>query len=67
MLNKIQYNPERLKGLKEHHTAFTPGYVSKKVPGVMYEYRGHFGTGIAVKTHCKMSTQYCYVTYYVEE
>lgn len=67
MMKQIPYDKKRLKGLVKHHTATTAGYVSRLVPGEMFEYRGHFGRGIAVKTNNPDSTKYCYITYYVEE
>lgn len=53
---------------KEHHTALCRGYVSRKGGTVIIEeYNGRFGKGYTVKTANYLSTNYCYITYYIEE
>lgn len=54
-----------MKNYKEHHTSLTRGYV-KVNQEVKEEYNGRFGKGYTVKRHNPNSTQYCYITYYVE-
>ena len=48
------------------HTSLTRGYQSVK--GNSYSrYDGKFGTGICEFSHCKQSTQYMYVSYFLDE
>lgn len=56
---------KNMKNYKEHHTSLTRGYV-KVNQEVKEEYNGRFGKGYTVKRHNPNSTQYCYITYYVE-
>ena len=55
------------KEYKFHHMALFRGYVSvKSEEGIINPYKGKFGKGYTVKTHNPNSTNYCYVSYYVE-
>jgi hypothetical protein len=54
-----------MKNYKEHHTSLTRGYV-KVNQQIKEEYNGRFGKGYTIKRHNPNSTQYCYITYYVE-
>jgi hypothetical protein len=57
-----------LEGLKLSHTSMFRGYVSRKKPeGIQLEYKGRFGKGIKVLTPNFESTNYCFVTYYLEQ
>lgn len=62
-INEIKRNANYI----EHHTASRRGYVSRKSEGVIESYTGKFGKGYAVITPRWDSTQYVYVTYYVEK
>ncbi len=52
--------------LREHHTAYKRGYVSR-IPGneEIYEYNGRFGKGYAVETPAFHTTVYHWITYYI--
>lgn len=52
--------------LIESHTSYKRGYVSRKIDGIVSGYDGRFGKGFVVSAPCFKSTQFCYVTYYVE-
>ena len=55
-------------GLMKLHTSRYRGYVSRKNPdGVLMPYKGRFGKGVAHLTPAWDSSQYCYITYYVED
>ena len=66
MLKPIEYDERRLEGLHLHHSAKYLRYISRKGPGEMYEYKGHFGRGIAVMRPSFNSTKYCTIEYFVE-
>lgn len=51
----------------EHHTSRARRYVSRKIEGIVEEYKGRFGVGYKVYTPAWDSTIYCFVTYYVKE
>lgn len=52
---------------KLHHTATAKGYISRKVPEVLEEYTGRFGTGYIVHYPRFDTTNYHYVVYYIKE
>ncbi|WP_158588575.1 hypothetical protein [Blautia sp. AF13-16] len=54
-----------MKEYREHHTALTRGYVSKKSAGIKESYKGKFGEGYTVRRYNPQSTRFCYITYYV--
>ena len=54
-----------MKNYKEHHTSLSRGYV-RVGQKIKEEYNGRFGKGYTIKRHNPNSTQYCYITYYVE-
>lgn len=48
-----------------HHDSLARGYI--KVNEIkVYPYKGKFGEGYTVETHCNVSTQYHKVTYYIK-
>lgn len=49
----------------EHHSAYKRGYVSRKIKGIVENYKGRFGKGYKVYSPNWNSTSYCYVTYYI--
>lgn len=51
--------------LQVHHTASRRGYISRKSEGKVEEYTGKFGTGYVLLTARWDTTNYCYVTYYI--
>lgn len=52
--------------LRELHTSWTRGYVSRKSDGKVFEYKGRFGEGYALLTPSWESTSYCHITYFVK-
>lgn len=54
---------------KLHHTALCRGYVSRKsnAEPVIEEYSGRFGRGYKVYSPNWRSTEYCYVSYYIDD
>lgn len=59
---------ENGKTYKFHHSALCRGYVSvKATEGIREKYEGRFGKGYIVKRHNPESTQYCLISYYIEE
>lgn len=52
--------------VKEHHTASRRGYISRKSAGKVERYSGRFGTGYKLISPRWDTTQYVYITYYVE-
>jgi hypothetical protein len=69
LINNEPKNTEDLEaaGYKNHHSAWTRGYVSRKNnTEVLKGYKGKFGEGYAVLTASFESTQYCRITYYVK-
>lgn len=52
--------------LKVSHTSRRRGYVSRKTDGYFTPYKGKFGQGFTKFTPCFDSSQYCFVTYYLE-
>lgn len=50
-----------------HHTAAARGYISRRSEGVIREYFGRFGTGYAVHTPRRDTTNYHYISYYTRE
>lgn len=52
--------------IREHHTASRRGYISRKSAGKIEAYKGRFGTGYALITPRRDTSQYVYVTYFVE-
>jgi hypothetical protein len=57
----------RLSGaLHVHHQAACQGYVSRKSPGRVLEYRGRFGVGYVIDTPRRDTTRYIHRTYYVQ-
>jgi len=52
--------------LIKHHTSRTRNYVSRKGNGIVNEYDGQFGKGYKHLTPAFDSSQYCWITYYVE-
>lgn len=57
------------KEYKEHHTALCRGYISVKNGGEEnpIPYKGKYGKGYIVKSHNPNSTNYCFITYYINE
>jgi hypothetical protein len=54
-------------GYRKLHTSYTRGYVSRKATtDCIRPYEGKFGKGYKVYEPCFISTQYCYVTYFVK-
>lgn len=51
---------------RAHHTSRARRYISRKVEGVVEEYKGRFGIGYKVYAPAWDSTTYCFVTYYVK-
>lgn len=52
---------------RKHHTSYHRGYVSvKENREIIEEYKGRFGKGFKVFSHNPGSTNYCFVTYYVD-
>lgn len=52
---------------REHHTSLFRGYVSRTKNPVVEEYSGRFGKGYVVRYPNWRSTQYSYITYYINE
>lgn len=48
-----------------HHTATAKGYMSRKVPEKLEEYKGRYGIGYKVHRPRFDTTNYHYVDYYV--
>lgn len=55
-----------MKDCKEHHSALTRGYTSRKASAPFVAYKGRFGEGLTRLTPHPRSTQYCYITYYIK-
>ena len=51
--------------IKELHTSYRRGYISRKSKGVVSSYKGRFGHGFVVDSPCYHSTQYHFRTYFV--
>ena len=51
--------------IREHHTSYFRGYVSRKSDGYVKPYHGHFGEGYALLSPNWNSTTYSYITYYI--
>jgi hypothetical protein len=51
--------------LKEHHSSWHRGYVSRKGDGVVREYSGKFGKGYILESPSWKSTNYDLITYYI--
>jgi hypothetical protein len=62
-LKKLQ----KSKKYRRRHTSWTKGYVSRKSEPVVYPYSGRFGEGYVVYSPSWRSTQYHYITYYIEK
>ena len=52
-------------GYKEHHTAMTGGYISRRLAGVIKEYHGQYGHGYTVHEPSFQGTKFHRVTYFV--
>ena len=52
--------------LRISHTSRSRGYVSRKSQGHVNPYKGKFGSGYSLLTPAFDSSQYCFVTYYIE-
>ena len=50
-----------------HHIASRRGYVSRKGDGIVEPYSGKFGKGYILVTPRFDTTQYVYVSYYIEK
>jgi hypothetical protein len=48
------------------HSSMTKGYIRKNATYNPLPYKGRFGVGFTVKSNNSASTQYAYVTYYIE-
>ena len=64
-----------MKNYTEHHTAYARGYVSRKdkrtaaekfAAGCREEYHGIYGDGYIVRTPAYNTTNYHFVTYFIE-
>ena len=51
--------------MKELHTSYRRGYVSRKLKGIVSPYKGKFGNGFVLDSPCYHSTLYHYRTYFV--
>lgn len=51
--------------IKELHTSYRRGYVSRKSKGIVSPYKGRFGHGFVLDGPCYYSTQYHFRTYFV--
>ena len=51
--------------IKELHTSYRRGYVSRKLKGIVSPYKGRFGHGFVLDSPCYHSTSYHYRTYFV--
>lgn len=51
--------------IKELHTSYKRGYVSRKLKGIISPYKGRFGVGFVFDSPCNHSTQYHFRTYFV--
>lgn len=51
--------------IKELHTSYRRGYVSRKSKGIVSPYKGRFGHGFVLDSPCYHSTQYHFRTYFV--
>lgn len=51
--------------LREHHTSYFRGYVSRKSDGYVEPYHGHFEEGYVLRSPNWNSTNYSYITYYI--
>lgn len=50
---------------KYHHTGSARGYISRKCDGIVYPYKGRFGTGYVIHAPRWDTTQYYSVQYYI--
>lgn len=55
------------QGYKEHHTAYTRDYMSRKANPRIEKYEGKFGKGLKVHTPAYNTNNYHYITYMIEE
>lgn len=71
----VKEDPSRVEGIpadvdlsiyRFHHEALRPGYISRRLRGVIEPYAGRFGRGYRVRVPNEKSTQYCFVRYYLE-
>ena len=51
----------------EHHTASRRGYISRRSAGKVEAYSGKFGKGFILVTPRFDTTQYVYITYYINQ
>lgn len=51
--------------IKELHTSYKRGYVSRKSKGIISVYNGRFGSGFVFDSPCYHSTQYHFRSYFV--
>jgi hypothetical protein len=52
--------------LIKHHTAATRRYVSRRKPATICTYKGRFGRGYIALSPRWDTSQYCWITYYIE-
>lgn len=48
------------------HTSMIKGYVSRRKYGEVYKYSGRFGTGYVTISPSRDSTNFCYISYFIE-
>lgn len=55
-----------IAGRNYSHTSYVREYVSRKIDGVVRQYKGRFGTGVKVLRPNSESSQYSFVDYYLD-
>ena len=54
--------------LRFHHSSLRLGYVSTKlIDGIVWKYKGRFGSGYVVEKHNPRSTKYKIVEYWIKK
>ena len=58
----------RKAGYTKHHTAYTQGYLSRKIGSErITPYHGRSGVGYIVERPCFTSTRFHFIDYYIKE